>query len=129
MGRMCTGCVPVSVAGTYTDVDGNNNTAVQTVACGESQAVWSAQDLMCHGHGTFGDCQASGRVVCSRDTNGNLAAAIHQDECESPYSSCGPFDATGPTATTATANASTPSTHGGAQCIDPCTVSAECAFA
>ena len=30
-------------------------------------------------------CQASGCVVSSRDTNGNLAAAIRQDKCESPY--------------------------------------------
>ena len=85
IGRMCTGCAPMSVKATFTDLSGKESSAVGTVKCdGEPVTVWQGT-APCHvGAYDYRVCSAGARAMCSRSGNGNLIATIKQEDCEAP---------------------------------------------
>lgn len=78
-GRMCTGCAPMSVRGTFTDIKGGTHSSTATLKCGEAAEVWSGGvkcDVLYEG-----SCYAGGEVKCERTNNGNLVATVSQSKC------------------------------------------------
>ena len=85
VGRMCSGCAPMQVQGTFTDIYGNTHTATSTLSCNDNMvSVWSG-GVTCQVLGIFSPhplkCNTNGRAMCARTKIGNLVARVEQDPC------------------------------------------------
>ena len=82
-GRMCTGCVPAVVRGTFTDKDGHEHSGTATVKCdGKDVVAWSGESpCTALVEFKYGSCTGTGSVSCSRAANGDLVAHVHQPPC------------------------------------------------
>ena len=83
VGRMCSGCAPMQVRGTFTDIHGKTNVAEATLGCdGTMHAVWQGP-VTCTFVALFksGTCNTQGRVMCERTSDGNLIAKVEEDAC------------------------------------------------
>jgi hypothetical protein len=111
VGRQCTGCAPVNVRGTFTDLNGRASSGLDTLlGCdGQFQSLYYGGGGSCTGWTKVGrrtgcKCDIQGTAVkCSRNSLGNLQAQVHQPGCqctcsENPYRHCGceTEDGTGP---------------------------------
>ena len=80
-GRMCTGCAPAAVRGTFTDKNGNKHSGVVTVPCNHKDVVaWKGESPCTLGAGGA-KCVGTGSVSCRRAANGDLEAHVHQPSC------------------------------------------------
>ena len=85
IGRMCTGCAPMSVKATFTDIVGGKSSAVGTVGCdGKPVTVWHGTSKCRVGLYDPRVCSADAQAMCSRSDNGNLVAAVNQQACDAP---------------------------------------------
>ena len=90
IGRMCSGCAPMSVKATFTDILGKKSSAVGTVGCdGKAVTVWQGKGLCRSGALFRRSCSADVQAQCSRSSNGNLMAIVKQQDCNAP---CNPSD-------------------------------------
>ena len=86
VGRQCTGCAPVTVKGTFTDVNGKvYSSSTATVGCsGQPKTVWTGQGVCRCGVGdipSYSCDDAAATVSCARRANGNLVAYVSQGVC------------------------------------------------
>jgi hypothetical protein len=82
VGRMCTGCVPVSVTAIFTDIDGKDKSNTAAIACdAEDHTVW-AGNTSCRS--LFSSCPLPSEARCGRLANGNLLAHAHTGNCFFP---------------------------------------------
>ena len=88
VGRQCTGCAPVDVRGTFTDIHGKEYSGVISVPCdGKGHVAWSGSgacqtaDLGAYLRQSA-KCSSTSQVVCTRSTgDGNLIATVNQPPC------------------------------------------------
>ncbi len=91
VGRMCTGCAPMTAKGTFTDAFGHVQTGTATVPCdGTPRAFWSGASLCQNGGRLHHRCSATAVASCARGSNGNLQAVLAQPACDAPCSSSPP---------------------------------------
>ena len=87
VGRQCSGCAPMTVKATYTNIEGYDFSNTGTVDCsGKSQIIWEGPGYCrCGLAGAANrNCHGSTTVGCSREPNGNLVAHLKQDSCQAP---------------------------------------------
>ena len=99
VGRMCSGCAPMQVRGTFTDIYGDTHTATSTVSCNEKMvSVWSGgvtcQEIPDPLGANPARCNTQGRAMCQRTNIGNLVARVEQDPCSVPIDPPSPSDDT-----------------------------------
>jgi hypothetical protein len=83
VGRMCSGCAPMSVRGTFTNIHGSHHEAVRTLKCdGKQEDLWSGP-ASCEETSLFETktCDTTAAVQCTRESNGNLKAHVVQKGC------------------------------------------------
>ena len=83
VGRMCSGCAPMSVRGTFTDIYGKTHSGTSTLSCnGKMEAVWSG-GVTCQTVELFKEitCNTQARAICARTSAGNLIARVEEDAC------------------------------------------------
>ena len=83
VGRMCSGCAPVSVKGTFVDILGQEHSGVATVACnGQFVAAWSGSaKCTVFGDSTGGTCPGAAYAYCARTSDGSLQTKLEQKQC------------------------------------------------
>ena len=80
---MCSGCAPMQVRGTFTDIYGKTNVAEATLGCdGKMHAIWQGP-VTCTFVALFkgARCNTQGRAMCERTSDGNLIAKVEEDAC------------------------------------------------
>ncbi len=106
VGRMCSGCAPVSVRGTFRDIKGKEHSGVATVACdGRFVTAWSGSAAcQTQSGGDVAVCPNGGAATafCARTSDGSLQAKVEQKKCQvkfpkgddfHPKTYCGAFSA------------------------------------
>ena len=85
VGRMCSGCAPVSVKGTFVDIMGKEHSGVATVACnGQFVAAWTGNgQCIVNDDGAGGTCPNGGAAMayCARTSDGSLITKVEQKQC------------------------------------------------
>lgn len=87
VGRMCSGCAPMNVRGTFTDIYGSTQSGTATLNCdGRMEAVWSG-GVTCQSKYMMvrtRKCNTQARAICARTSAGNLIARVEEDKCKFP---------------------------------------------
>jgi hypothetical protein len=82
VGRMCSGCAPMNVRGTFTDIYGETHTGTATLGCdGQKHAVWSGGVSCMEVMFSPIKCNTQARAMCGRSSTGNLFAEVQEDAC------------------------------------------------